>query len=130
MKKIISTLDAPGPAGPYSQAVRAGAFLFCAGQIALDPKTGQLVSKEMAQQTRQVLDNLCAVLAAEKMTPRNVVRTTVFLQNMADYEIMNEIYSTYFAEGAPARTTVQVSGLPRGARIEVDAIAVADCIAP
>lgn len=125
MKKVISTPNAPSPVGAYSQAIRAGSTLYCAGQIPLDPKTGQIASTDMAEQTRQVLNNLRAVLAAQGLEARHVVRTTVFLADMADYAVMNETYAQYFSDEPPARTTVQVPGLPRGARIEIDAIAVA-----
>jgi 2-iminobutanoate/2-iminopropanoate deaminase len=126
MSKVISTLDAPKPAGPYSQAIRVGTTLYCAGQIPVDPKTGELVANDIATQTRQVLHNLRGVLAAEKLGLQHVVKTTVFLADMSDYPAMNEAYAEVFASHAPARTTVEVSQLPRGARIEVDAIAVAE----
>jgi 2-iminobutanoate/2-iminopropanoate deaminase len=126
MNKITFTEDAPKPIGPYAQAVRAGSTLYCAGQVPLDPKTGLLVSDNVADQTRRVLDNLFAVLGANDLSANNVVKTTVFLVDMADYPAMNEVYASYFEAEAPARTTVAVVGLPRGARIEIDAIAVAN----
>ena len=125
MNKLISTEDAPAPIGPYSQGIRAGSTLYCAGQVPLDPRTGQLVSGGVAEQTRRALDNLFGVLRANDLAAEDVVKTTVFLSDIADFPAMNEVYATYFPGRAPARTTVQVSGLPRGARIEIDAIAVA-----
>ena len=123
MKKIISTNEAPGAIGPYSQAVRSGSFLFCSGQIPLDPKSGQIMSGDIAAQTRRVLDNIAAVLRAEGLTFDNVVKTTIFLTDLGDFQIVNEIYGSYFKQDPPARSTVQVSALPKGAKIEIDAIA-------
>ena len=126
MKKIISTTDAPAAIGPYSQAVRAGSMIFCAGQVPLDPKTGQIVSEDISEQTRRVLDNLTAVLKAEGLTMSNVVKTTVFLADFGDFPKMNEVYATYFTDQPPARSTVGVSTLPKNARVEIEAIAMAD----
>ena len=126
MKKIISTTEAPAAIGPYSQAVRTGAMIFCAGQVPLDPKTGQIVSEDISEQTRRVLDNLTAVLKAEGLTMSNVVKTTVFLADFGDFPKMNEIYATYFTDQPPARSTVGVSTLPKNARVEIEAIAMAD----
>ena len=123
MKKIISTSEAPGAIGPYSQAVRSGNFLFCSGQIPLDPKSGQIVSGDIAAQTRRVLDNIAAVLRAEGLSFNNVVKTTIFLTDLGDFQAVNEIYGSYFKQDPPARSTVQVSALPKGAKIEIDAIA-------
>jgi len=123
MKKIISTNEAPAAIGPYSQAVRSGNFLFCSGQIPLDPKSGQIVSGDIAAQTRRVLDNIAAVLRAEGLTFDNVVKTTIFLTDLEDFQTVNEVYGSYFKQAPPARSTVQVSGLPKGAKIEIDAIA-------
>ena len=125
MKKIISTNEAPGAIGPYSQAVRSGNLVFCSGQIPLDPKSGQIVSGDIATQTRRVLDNIAAVLRAAGLTFDNVVKTTVFLADLGDFQAMNEVYGSYFKQVPPTRSTVQVSGLPKGAKIEVEAIAVA-----
>ncbi|MGH7984104.1 MAG: RidA family protein [Candidatus Udaeobacter sp.] len=125
MKKIISTNEAPGAIGPYSQAVRSGPFLFCSGQIPLDPKSGQIVPGDIAVQTRRVLDNIAAVLRAEGLTFDNVVKTTIFLTDLGDFQTVNEVYSSYFKQEPPARSTVQVSALPKGAKIEVEAIAAA-----
>ena len=126
MKKIISTTEAPAAIGPYSQAVRTGAMIFCAGQVPLDPKTGQIVSEDISEQTRRVLDNLTAVLKAEGLTMANVVKTTVFLTDFGDFPKMNEVYATYFTDQPPARSTVGVSTLPKNARVEIEAIAMAD----
>jgi 2-iminobutanoate/2-iminopropanoate deaminase len=126
MKKIISTSEAPATIGPYSQAVRSGNFLFCSGQIPLDPKSGQIVSGGIAAQTRRVLDNIGAVLKAEGLTFENIVKTTIFLTDLGDFQTVNEIYGSYFKQQPPARSTVQVSALPKGAKIEIEVIAVAD----
>ena len=125
MKKIISTNEAPGAIGPYSQAVRSGSFLFCSGQIPLDPKSGQIVSGEIAAQTRRVLDNIAAVLRTEGLTFDNVVKTTIFLTDLGDFQTVNEVYGSYFKQSPPARSTVQVSALPKGAKVEIEAIAAA-----
>ena len=125
MKKIISTPDAPAAVGPYSQAVRIGSTIYCAGQIPLDPKSGQIVSTDISEQTRRVLHNIAAVLKAEGMTFDNIVKTTIFLTDLADFQTVNEIYVSFFKQGPPARSTVQVPALPKGARIEIEAIAVA-----
>jgi len=126
MKKIISTSEAPAAIGPYSQAVRSGKFLFCSGQIPLDLKSGQIVPGDIAAQTRRVLDNIAAVLKAEGLTFENVVKTTIFLTDLADFQTVNEIYGSYSKNQPPARSTVQVSALPKGAKIEIEAIAAAN----
>src|SRR5213076_70262 len=126
MKKIISTSDAPAAVGPYSQAVRVGSTIYCAGQIPLDPKTGQIVSGGIDAQTRRVLDNIAAVLKAEGLGFENIVKTTIFLTNLADFQSVNEIYGSYFKKEPPARSTVQVPALPKGANVEIEVIAVAD----
>src|SRR3982074_1063806 len=126
MKKIISTPDAPAAVGPYSQAVRAGSTVYCAGQIPLDRKSGQIVSGGIDAQTRRVLDNITAVLKAEGLTFENIVKTTIFLTNLGDFQTVNEIYASYFQQQPPARSTVQVPALPKGANIEIEVIAVAD----
>jgi 2-iminobutanoate/2-iminopropanoate deaminase len=126
MKKIISTNEAPAAVGPYSQAVRAGGIMFCAGQIPLDPKTGQIVAQDISGQTRRVLDNIAAILRAEGLTFENIVKTTIFLIDLGDFQTVNEIYASYFKQQPPARSTVQVSALPRDARVEIEAIAIAD----
>jgi 2-iminobutanoate/2-iminopropanoate deaminase len=126
MKKIISTNDAPGAIGPYSQAVRSGSFLFCSGQIPLDPKSGQIVPGDAATQTRRVMDNVAAILKAEGLTFDHVVKTTIFLTNLGDFQTVNEIYGSYFKQDPPARSTVQVAALPRGANVEIEVLAVVD----
>ena len=126
MKKIVSTTEAPAAVGPYSQAVRVGQLVFTAGQIPLDPKTGQIVSEDISEQTRRVLDNLTAVLAAENLTFKHIVKTTIFLMDMADFQAVNEVYASYFSDLPPARSTVQVAGLPKNARVEIECIAVSD----
>lgn len=122
-KKHVATSHAPRPIGPYSQAVISGGLLFCSGQIALDPKTGELVAGDIEAQTEQVLKNLMAVLKEAKMGPDNVVKTTVYLADFADFARMNEVYGRYLGKEPPARTTIQAAALPRGARIEIDVIA-------
>jgi 2-iminobutanoate/2-iminopropanoate deaminase len=124
MKKIISTSDAPAALGPYSQAVRVGSTIYCAGQIPLDPKTGEIVSGGIDVQTRRVMDNITAVLKAEGLTVADIVKTTIFLMDLGDFQKMNEIYGSYFTQAPPARSTVQVAGLPKGARVEIEVIAV------
>jgi len=123
MKKIISTNEAPAAIGPYSQGVRSGSFLFCSGQIPLDPKSGQIVPGDIAAQTRRVLDNIAAVLRADGLTFDNVVKATIFLTDLEDFKTVNEVYGSYFKQDPPARSTVQVSALPKGAKIEIEAIA-------
>src|ERR1700674_2142403 len=123
MKTPISTADAPKAQGPYSQAVRAGGLLFLAGQIPLDPVTGDIVRGDVGVQARRVLDNIGAVLKAGDLSFADVVRTTVFLADINDFAAMNQVYGAYFSEPYPARATVEVARLPRGARIEIDAIA-------
>src|SRR3954469_12483205 len=126
MKKIVSTKEAPAAVGPYSQAVRVGQMVFTAGQIPLDPATGQIVSDDIAEQTRQVLNNLTAVLKAENLTFGHIVKTTVFMTDLGQFQAMNEIYANYFTDQPPARSTVQVSALPKGARVEIECIAISD----
>ncbi len=124
--EAIETAQAPAPVGPYNQAVRAGNLLFCSGQIALDPTSGSLVGAgDVALETRQVLANLLAVLDAAGAKPSQVVRTTVFLADLADFATVNGLYAEVFGAGvSPARACVQVAALPKGARVEIDAIAV------
>jgi reactive intermediate/imine deaminase len=122
----IRTDAAPAPVGPYNQAVAAGGLLWCSGQIALDPATGVLVgSGNVEAETRQVLTNLKAVLAAAGLGPERVVRTTVYLADLADFALVNGLYAEVFGAGvSPARACVQVAALPKGARVEIDAVAV------
>jgi 2-iminobutanoate/2-iminopropanoate deaminase len=126
MKKIISTNEAPAAVGPYSQAVRAGSMVFCAGQIPLDPKSGQIESHDVGEQAKRVLENIGAVLEAAQLSFSHVVKTTVFLTDLADFQTVNEIYAGFFRENPPARSTIQVSALPKGARVEIEAIALAE----
>jgi 2-iminobutanoate/2-iminopropanoate deaminase len=126
MKKIISTSEAPAAVGPYSQAVRVGSTIYCAGQIPLDPKSGQIVPGDIGTQTRRVLDNIAAVLRSEGVTFENVAKTTIFLTDLSEFQTVNEIYGSYFKNQPPARSTVQVSALPKGANVEIEAIAFAD----
>lgn len=121
--KPISTAEAPSAIGPYSQAIVANGFLFTAGQIALDPKTGQVITGDVRAQTERVIANLSAVLSAAGASWRHVVKTTVFLHDMNDFPVVNEVYGNLLGEARPARSTVQVSGLPRGVLVEIDAIA-------
>ncbi len=121
--KHVSTSEAPAPIGPYSQALISGGLLFCSGQIALDPATGDMVEGGVEAQTERVLENLLAVLTAAKMGLENVVKTTVYLADMADFPAMNEVYGRYLGERAPARTTIQAGALPKGARVEIDVVA-------
>lgn len=123
-KEIVSTENAPGAIGPYSQAVKTGGMVFCSGQIPIDPQTGDFVSADVGEQTEQVLRNLSAVLKAAGTSLDNVVKTTVFLADMNDFTAMNEIYTRYFEENKPARATVQAARLPRDARVEIDCIAI------
>ncbi len=119
----IETTKAPAAIGPYSQALRAGDYLFCSGQIPLLPDSGEMVAGGVAEQTRQVLDNLTQVLSAAGVDFGSVVKTTIYLADLADFAIVNEIYAEYCVSIAPARATVQVAALPKGALVEIDAIA-------
>lgn len=122
-KEIIHTTQAPAPIGPYNQAIRAGNTLYISGQIALSPQTGELVGGSVADEARQVLDNLGAVLSETGYTFTDVVKTTIFLRDMNDFAAVNEVYGTYFTEQAPARETVAVVGLPKNVNVEISAIA-------
>lgn len=122
--KSVNTEKAPKAIGPYSQAIVTGDLIFCAGQVALDPKTGELVSGDIRDQTRRVLDNLAAVLDAAGAGLDRVTKTTVFLTDFAEFAAMNEVYAEKFGAHRPARSTVQISTLPRGARIEIECIAM------
>lgn len=123
MKKIIKTANAPEAIGPYSQAVMAGDFVFTAGQIAISPETNKLINGNVAEQTKQVLDNLEAVIKASGTKLSSVVKTTVYLIKPEDFAPMNEVYATYFSNEPPARVAVFVSSLPKGALVEIDATA-------
>ncbi|HKO62228.1 MAG TPA: RidA family protein [Pyrinomonadaceae bacterium] len=125
MRQIVQTKQAPDAIGPYSQAVIANGFVFTSGQIPIDPATGQFVSGGIAEQTRQVLKNLSAVLEAAGSSLQQVVKTTVYLADMQDFIAMNEVYATFFGAEPPSRSTVQAAGLPRDARVEIDVVALA-----
>jgi 2-iminobutanoate/2-iminopropanoate deaminase len=125
-RELIHTNQAPAAVGPYSQAVRVGNLLFTAGQIGLDPVTGQMMEADVATQTERVLQNLAAILNAGGSSLEQVIKCTVFLMDMADFAAMNEVYGRFFPQNPPARSTVQVSGLPLGARVEIEAIALVD----
>ena len=125
MREIIKTESAPAAIGPYSQAVRAGGFVFASGQIPIDPKTGAFVEGGIVEQTHQVMNNLKSLLEAAGTDLERVVKTTVFLADMDDFSAMNEVYGQYFREDPPARATVQAARLPRDARVEIEVIALA-----
>jgi len=122
-KSIIRPKKSPPAVGPYNHAVRIGDMLFCAGQIPIDPKTGNLAEGDVKAQTLQVLENVKAILDDQKLTFKSVVKTTVFLTNLADFAAMNEVYSKYFTVDHPARSTIQVAALPRNANVEIEVVA-------
>ena len=122
-KEIIATPNAPQAIGPYSQAIKKGGLVFCSGQIPLDPSTGQVVAGDIAEQTKRVLENLKAVLEAAGAGLDSVVKTTVFVKDLAEFAAMNEVYATYFGSAAPARSTVEVARLPKDVSVEIEAIA-------
>jgi len=124
-RQAIKTEAAPKAIGPYEQAIRVDGFFFTAGQIPIDPKSGNLVAGGIAEQTRQALENLKAVLEAAGSSMESVVKATVFLKNMADFAAMNEVYAEYFGGAKPARSTVAVAELPKGALVEIDLVALA-----
>ena len=123
MNEVVSTENAPGAIGPYSQAIKANGMVFCSGQIPIDPATGQFVSEDVAEQTEQVFKNLEAVLKAAGTDLGKVVKTTVFLADMNDFMAMNDVYGRWFSENKPARATVEAARLPRDARVEIECIA-------
>jgi len=123
MKTVIATPDAPKAVGPYSQAIAVGDFLFCAGQIPLDPATGELVAGDVSAQAERVLQNIAGVLRANGMTFANVVKSTVFMVDLANFAAMNAVYAKYFTEPFPARSTIQIAALPKGAQVEIEVIA-------
>ena len=124
MKTVISTTEAPAAIGPYSQGIAAGSFVFCSGQIPLDPATGKLISDDISLQTERVLENLVAVLGAQGIGLEDVVKTTVFMTDLAKFDEMNTVYGNYFPGDPPARSTIQVAALPKGANVEIEAIAL------
>ncbi len=123
MAQRVLTTEAPAPIGPYNQAIRAGEFLFCSGQIPIDPATGELVTGDIAAQTHRVMQNVRAVLAAGDATFADVVKTTIYLVDMNDFAAVNAAYGEYFTGVAPARSTVAVAALPKGSRVEVEVLA-------
>jgi 2-iminobutanoate/2-iminopropanoate deaminase len=123
-KTRIHTEEAPAAVGPYSQAIRVGEFVFTAGQVALDPVTGEIVSQDITEQTEQVIRNLKAVLAAAGSNLDRVVKTTVFLWDMGDFAAMNAVYARHFSEPFPSRSTVEVAALPKGGLVEIECIAL------
>ena len=123
MKKIISTDKAPAAIGPYNQAIDTGTLIFVAGQIPVDPAQGKIVEQDIAGQTRQVLENVKAILSEVGLGMENVVKATVFLASMDDFQAMNKVYAEYFANEPPARAAFEVAALPLGARVEIEAIA-------
>lgn len=123
MKKIIFSENAPKPIGPYSQAVKVGNLVFLSGQIGIDPKTGNLVAGGIVAETRQVMNNIRAVLAEANLTFENIIKVTIFLSNLADFAEVNQIYSEFFPKDFPARSTVGVQALPKGAKVEIEVIA-------
>lgn len=123
-KVVIETPAAPKAIGPYSQAIKANGFLFISGQIPINPETGQMTAVDVVAQTRQSIDNLGAILNAEGLGFSDVVKTTIFLTNISDFAQVNDIYSEYFESAPPARSTVQVAALPKGAKVEIEAIAL------
>ena len=125
-ERAVATDEAPKAIGPYSQGIRAGSWFFAAGQIALDPATGELVGGSAAEQAARVLENLMAVLRAAGLGPERVVKSTIFLTDLADFAAVNEVYGRYFSKPYPARSTVEVAGLPRGAKVEIELVAYDD----
>jgi 2-iminobutanoate/2-iminopropanoate deaminase len=126
MRQAVSTSSAPAAIGPYSQAIRAGSLLFVSGQIPLDPATGSMIDGDIAAQTHRVFQNIGAILTAAGASFDQVVRATVYLADMTDFGVVNEVYGTYFSSPAPARATVQAARLPKDARVEIDVIASLD----
>ena len=123
-KKVVETEKAPKAIGPYSQAIQAGNFFFLSGQIPIDPNTGESVKGDIRQQTRQVLENIKGVLESQKLGMEDVVKATIFLKDIGNFNQVNEVYATYFPSSPPARSTVEVAKLPRDAGIEIEAIAL------
>jgi 2-iminobutanoate/2-iminopropanoate deaminase len=124
MKNIINTTNAPAPIGPYSQAVVSGGFLFVSGQIPMNPVTGEIISNDIKAETKQVMDNIGAILSEAGISFGNIIKTTIFLTDMQRFASVNEVYGTYFAEQFPARETVQVSALPKNVNVEISVIAI------
>lgn len=125
-KEVVTSSELPPPKGPYSPAIRANGFVFVSGQGPIDPNSGEVVRGDIRAQTRLVLDNVCAILAAAGSAPEKVVKTTVYLSDIADFSAMNEVYAEFFLSEPPARTTIQAANLPLGIDVEIDVIALAD----
>jgi 2-iminobutanoate/2-iminopropanoate deaminase len=123
-KQVISTSAAPSAIGPYSQAIRAGQFVFVSGQVPFNPSTGELVTGSIEEETTQVMENVKAVLDAAGLTMADIVKTSIFLTDLGNFAQVNEVYGSYFTDDPPARATIQVAALPRGARVEVEAVAM------
>jgi len=123
MKNVVTTDRGPKPIGPYSQAIKANGFIYLSGQVALDPKGGELVAADIRQQTERTLENVKGILEAAGVSFHHVIKTTVFLKDMNDFSAMNEVYARYFTSAPPARSTVQVSRLPKDALVEIEVIA-------
>ena len=126
MKKVLATTQAPAAIGPYSQAIRADKLVFVSGQLPIDPATGAFAGDDIAAQTRQSLTNIKNILASDGLTMANVVKTTVLLKNISDFAAMNEVYATFFEGACPARAAFEVAALPKGALVEIEAIACAE----
>ncbi|MDB5025765.1 MAG: RidA family protein [Mucilaginibacter sp.] len=124
MKKVINTGSAPAPIGPYSQAIAAGNFIFVSGQIALDPSTGEIISENIKAETKQVMENIRAVLSEAGVDFNNIVKTSIFLTDMQSFAQVNEVYGTYFTDQFPARETIQVAALPKNVNVEISVIAI------
>jgi len=124
MKTVINTTNAPAPIGPYSQAVAAGGFIFVSGQIALNPSTGELVLDDIKTETKQVMENIKAILTEAGIDFNNIVKTSIFLKDMQNFGQVNEVYGTYFSDHFPARETVQVAGLPKNVNVEITVTAI------
>ena len=126
MKKVLATTQAPAAIGPYSQAIRADKLVFVSGQLPIDPATGAFAGDDIAAQTRQSLTNIKNILASDGLTMANVVKATVLLKNISDFGAMNEVYATFFEGACPARAAFEVAALPKGALVEIEAIACAE----
>jgi 2-iminobutanoate/2-iminopropanoate deaminase len=122
-KTIINPKESPAAVGPYSQAIRVGDLLFCSGQIPIDPKDGRIVAGDIKAQTERVFQNIKAILDDQALTFASVVKSTVFLTSLAEFEPMNDVYANYFSQSLPARSAIQVAGLPKGARVEIEIVA-------
>jgi 2-iminobutanoate/2-iminopropanoate deaminase len=125
MKNVVATNRGPKPIGPYSQAIKANGFIYLSGQVALDPKSGEIVGSDIRQQTERVFENIIGILEAAGANLHHVIKTTVFLKDMNDFPAMNEVYARYFTAAAPARSTVEVSRLPKDTLVEIEVIAAA-----